>query len=265
MSSLFILGSGYTGRYLYAAATARGSRVWATSRNPDTNLSDLPPHARLTFDLERRETWPLIPPESHVMWCFPARPLTLVRDFAAARLTNIARLVVLGSTSAYRLPDPLADCLPPWIDETMPIDETQPRVQGEEYLRAYCGAVVLRTAGIYGPGRNPLDWIRQQRVGYSDRYVNLIHVEDLAGICLDLCEQEVRGEIYNVSDGMPRTWNEICRQAQDRWGIPAIVQRTGDNGKRIAIDKLQRRLNYRFKYPDLYHALALLEPHRLHP
>ena len=82
-----------------------------------------------------------------------------------------------------------AEYPPPWIDESAPIDLTKPRVQGEEYLRNEHGAIVLRVAGIYGPGRNPLDWIRQGRVGPSRKYVNLIHVEDLAAICLAALEK----------------------------------------------------------------------------
>ena len=89
---------------------------------------------------------------------------------------------MLGSTSAYDTGGS-QEYPPPWIDETAPIDYTKPRVQGEEFLRTECGAIVLRVAGIYGPGRHPYDWITSGRVGLSDKYVNLIHVEDLAAIC----------------------------------------------------------------------------------
>jgi nucleoside-diphosphate-sugar epimerase len=107
-----------------------------------------------------------------------------------------------GSTDTYP---------PPWIDETTAIDLNKPRVQGEELLRNDCAAVILRVAGIYGPGRHPFDWITQGRVGPSRKYVNLIHVEDLATICLVALDIGIPGEVYNVSDGVPRTWMEICR------------------------------------------------------
>ena len=114
-------------------------------------------------------------------------------------------------------------------------------------------------AGIYGPGRNPLDWIRQGRVGPSRKYVNLIHVEDLAGICLAVIEKGKPGEAYNVSDGTPRTWNEICATSQQRWGVTtAAAHKDSAPGKRISNAKLRAELDYRFQHPDLYTALQAL-------
>jgi nucleoside-diphosphate-sugar epimerase len=133
-------------------------------------------------------------------------------------------------------------------------------VQGEEYLREHHGAIVLRVAGIYGPGRNPLDWIRQGRVGPSRKYVNLIHVEDLVVICLQALEKGKPGEIYNVSDGTPRTWDEICATAKERWGVTATkVEEPRSSGKRISTAKLRAELGYVQRHPDLYEALALIE------
>jgi nucleoside-diphosphate-sugar epimerase len=133
-------------------------------------------------------------------------------------------------------------------------------VQGEEFLRNDCGAIVLRVAGIYGPGRNPVDWVRQGRVSPSRKYVNLIHVEDLAAICLLALDKGKPGEAYNVSDGQPHTWNEICTTAQQRWGVTAAAANQNPSpGKRINNAKLQSELGCTLRYPDLYEALASLE------
>ena len=169
-------------------------------------------------------------------------------------------MVVLGSTSAYEASDHSTEYSPPWIDESAPIDLTKPRVQGEEYLREHHGAIVLRVAGIYGPGRNPLAWIRQGRVSPSRKYVNLIHAEDLAAICFLALKKGTPGEAYNVSDGTPRTWNDIYATAQQRWDVAAAEgKEDGSTGKRISTAKLQAGLGYTLKHPDLYEALALIE------
>ncbi len=169
------------------------------------------------------------------------------------------RIVVLGSTSAYDVGDS-REYPPPWIEETAPIDLSRPRVQGEEFLRNECAAIVLRVAGIYGPGRNPLDWIRQGRIGPSVKYVNLIHVEDLASICLAALERGKPGEIYNVSDGVPHTWNEICATAQERWGVTApTMKEAQSSGKRISNRKARVQLGYEFLRSDLYAALDQIE------
>ncbi|MCA1958392.1 MAG: hypothetical protein LDL14_07685 [Nitrospira sp.] len=151
---------------------------------------------------------------------------------------TVNRLVVLGSTSAYQT-TPSRNYPPAWVDETAPLDRSKSRVRGEEWLRTTCQAIVLRVAGIYGHGRNPLHWIKQGRVGPSRKYVNLIHVEDLTNICLAVLEQGVPGEAYNVSDGTPRTWQDICHLAREQFGVQPIVE-VGDEsiGKRIDNGKL---------------------------
>ena len=259
-SLLVVLGSGYTGRMLHRTGTSQGWTVHATSRNPLNNLAGIPSEQRLRFDLEQPSTWPNIPVGADLIWCFPATPLEQVQAFARTLDAPPRRIVVLGSTSAYAAPSHSTEYPPPWINESAPIDLTKPRVQGEEFLRTNCGAIVLRVAGIYGPGRNPLDWIRQGRVGPSRNYVNLIHVGDLAAICLAALDRGQPGETYNVSDGQPHTWNEICVTAQQRWGVTAAAANKDPSpGKRISNSKLRSELGYALRCPDLYEALALIE------
>ncbi|MCX5724265.1 MAG: hypothetical protein NTX84_07085 [Nitrospirae bacterium] len=257
---MIILGCGYTGRFILPLTLQRGTTTWGTSRNPAQQLATVPLPQRLEFDLARPATWERLPAGADLIWCFPASPLAAVQAWAKTQRSRFNRLVVLGSTSAYEVPDDSTDYPPSWIDESAPIDPTKPRVQGEEYLRHEFGAILLRVAGIYGPGRNPLNWITQGRVGPSKKYVNLIHGEDLAAICLVALEQGQPGEAYNVSDGQPHTWNEICETAQQRWGVNSKSV-TGDPspGKRISNAKLRAELGYELKHPDLYQALDLIE------
>ena len=242
---------------------SEGWTVHATSRNPLNNLAGIPSEQRMRFDLEQPSTWLNIPVGADLIWCFPATPLEQVQTFAHMLDAPPRRMVVLGSTSTYEVSDCSTEYPPPWIDESAPIDLTKPRVQGEEYLRKEYGAIVLRVAGIYGPGRNPLEWIKSGRVGSSRKYVNLIHVEDLAAICLLALDKGRPGEAYNVSDGQPHTWNEICGTAQQRWGMTAAAAREDhSSGKRISNAKLRAELSYQFQHSDLYEALDLIESTR---
>ncbi len=94
----------------------------------------------------------------------------------------------------------------------------------------------------------------------SRKYVNLIHVEDLAAICLAAIEKGKPGEAYNVSDGTPHTWDDICATAQQRWGMTATAAKEDRfTGKRISNAKLRSELDYQFRHSDLYEALALIE------
>jgi len=257
--TLVVLGSGYLAKFLLSLKTSYAT-ILHTSRDPDNHLAWLAPEQRVRFDLEQKDTWKNLPSVAHVLWCFPAAPIEVVRQFARDR--SWARLVVLGSTSAYDVGS-FRESPPPWIDESAPVDFDKPRVQGEEFLRKECAAVLLRVAGIYGPGRHPYRWIRSGRVGLSDKYVNLIHVEDLAEICLAALRCGVPGAVYNVSDGTPRTWREIGGRLGERHGVPAPGnEQPQQAGKRIGTAKLRSLLleaGIAIRHPDLFPSLEHLD------
>lgn len=257
---LIVLGCGYTGRRVWRLAADGGLAAWATSRRPDERLSEVPQARRLIFDLVSPETWQTLPDGADLLWCFPAAPFESIRLWAETRRSRLHRLIVLGSTSAYDVPhDPVGTFPPPWIDESAPIDFSKPRVLSEEYLRTEHGATVLRVAGIYGEGRNPVEWIRRGLVRPSDKYVNLIHVEDLANICLLARGRARPGETYNVSDGTPRTWKEIYENAARPRGIVAQQTEAGTHaGKRLSTAKLREAFGPVIEHADLYAELRRL-------
>lgn len=260
--TLTILGSGYTAKFLLPLAQHRYTQVFATSRDPDRHLTHVRRDQRIRFDLMQPETWQAIPPSTDIIWCFPAVPVESVRQFADAVSLHTRRVVVLGSTSAYD------DCAPteyppPWVDEEAPIDQEKPRVQGEELLRKYYNSIVLRVTGIYGPDRNPIEWIRTGRVNRSRKYVNLIHVEDLASSCLAALRHATTSAVYNIGDGTPRTWLEICQVVEQRWGIQSTDSQKADpTGKRVLNRKMCELLKLDgtgLRHSDLFEALDLIQ------
>lgn len=260
MPPLAILGFGYTGRCIFRLARTPARRILASSRRPESHLTDIPPPDRLRFDLTDQSSWHALPCDADLIWTFPATPLDQVQAFARHYCHAGRKLVVLGSTSAYDRNDHPPAELPPWIDETSPVNGDLPRVQGEEYLRTHHGAVILRVAGIYGPHRNPVEWIRRGRVGPTNKFVNLIHVEDLAQLCLQALAYGQPGASYNISDGHPRRWTEICHEVSSRWGVVSPRQAYADeSGKRILNHRALTQLRYRLRYPDFYQALRSIE------
>ncbi|CAE6689350.1 hypothetical protein [Nitrospira defluvii] len=260
MPPLAILGFGYTGRCIFRLARTPARRILASSRRPESHLTDIPPPDRLRFDLTDQSSWHALPCDADLIWTFPATPLDQVQAFARHHCHAGRKLVVLGSTSAYDRNDHPPVELPPWIDETSPVNGDLPRVQGEEYLRTHHGAVILRVAGIYGPHRNPVEWIRRGRVGPTNKFVNLIHVEDLAQLCLQALAYGQPGASYNISDGHPRRWTEICHEVSSRWGVVSPRQAYADeSGKRILNHRALTQLRYRLRYPDFYQALRSIE------
>jgi hypothetical protein len=254
---LVILGTGYTGRRLYHQARGAGWNALTTSRTPHVHLADIPTERRILFALDRPETWNVIPVPAHIIWCFPATPLHLVQAFFAARPLQSGRIIVMGSTSAYG-----KNCGS--VTDQSPLNTRLPRVQGEEYLRTRLGAVVIRLGGLYGPGRHVLDWIRKGKVHNTPKWVNLLHVEDAAGICLQALERAQDGATYLASDGTPRTWAEIFSFATLRWNIPIPPSAPPpETGKRVSIQNTLTDLRYTLRYPDLYQALDQIEKNSL--
>jgi len=78
--------------------------------------------------------------------------------------------------------------------------------------------VILRVPGIYGPRRLPNhEKLKTPMIQPEEsKITNLIHVDDLANICLLACSDNIGNEIINVSDGCPLTttefYEEYCRQ-----------------------------------------------------
>ncbi|MCY4614315.1 MAG: hypothetical protein OXB94_11950 [Nitrospira sp.] len=257
---LVILGAGYTGRFIYRAARRRRRQVFATSRSPSAHLSFAQAGHRIFFDLHQPGTWSQIPPQSDIVWCFPALPQDVASTFAQHAIDRDSRLILLGSTSAYRAGRP------GFIDEGVPVNRSMPRVASEECLRTTYGATVLRLSGLYGPERHVFDWIRKGKIKNSQKYVNLIHIEDVAELCLLALRYATPGSTYIVSDGQPRTWAEICRLAAECFQIaipPATTTR--ETGKRLSPQKILSDFHYRLKHPDLFTALAELESGKAGP
>ncbi len=241
------------GKTLFDMARTKGWNVLATSRHPEDHLPQIPSSQCLSFDLDRSETWSHLPHPAHLVWCFPVVLSDSLQHFFARWDSATGKIIVLGSTSAYQV-------VGTPVTEQSPLQTHQPRVQGEEYLRKTFGAIILRLAGLYGPGRNPLNWIRQGRIRNPQKWVNLIHVRDAAGVCLHALSQGKPGEAYLISDGIPRKWEEIFAYAWKRWNIqkPHVTEQQVA-GKCVSNQKLLMKLQYSLHYPDVYRALEEIE------
>lgn len=243
---MVVLGAGYTGRVVRDLLEAHGYSTLVTRRSPGDCV---------VFDLRKPETWKNVPSAWRAIWTFPAEPPESVRTFSHLLLERVARVVVIGTTSSF-LPDPDGDT----VTAETPLDRTSLRVQGEEQLRLM-GGIILRSSGIYGPDRNPLDWVRRGLVRDMNRIVNLIHVEDLSASILAALERAAPGSSYVVTDGRPRVWKEIVE-----WGIrngylknAPEPESSSRPSRRIDNTKLITELHPELTHLDLFDELRLLE------
>ena len=129
--------------------------------------------------------------------------------------------------------------------------------------------VVLRVAGIYGPGRG--FWFKQfvngeARIeGDGARVLNSIHLEDVVGSIVAALEQGMPGRIYNAADDQPSTQLEFFQWLSQRLGKPLPpraepsadpARKRGLTNKRVSNLRLKTELGYSFRYPTFKEGYA---------
>lgn len=124
-------------------------------------------------------------------------------------------------------------------------------------------AVVLRVAGIYGPGRGHSfqQFLRgEARIeGNGARLLNMIHRDDVIGCILAALKKGKPGAVYNAVDNEPVSQLDFLKwlAAELKRPLPPVIaaeveilRKRGITNKRVGNAKLKSELNYQFKHPD---------------
>lgn len=251
MARIALLGCGFTGSVVIPLLSERGHTVTATRRSP------APGYHR--FDLNDPSSWDAAAGVDACILLFPAEPPARVQQWIDQSGAGGKRIVVVGTTSSYLLIEGSDR-----VTEENPLDLSVPRVEGEELLRKE-GAVVLRSSGIYGRSggtiRNPLDWLRRGLIRDGTRFVNLIHVGDLARAIVAALDAPVAGKQFIISDGTPRRWDEIAEWARQHGLVDTRFSgATGERvSKRLSNAAMLRELLPELLHPDLFAEIFRLE------
>ncbi len=187
-------------------------------------------------------------------------------------LTNVGRVIYISTTGVYGAGD--GD----WVDESTPCrplrEGGRASLDAEQRLAAHRlgnRGVVLRLAGIYGPGRIPR--AAALKAGEpidapADGFLNLIHVDDATEIVLAAETRSQPPAMYVVSDGHPVERREYYAELARLVGAPPPVFVSPDptspaaqraaSDKRVRNEKLVRELSVTFRYPSYREGLAAI-------
>ncbi|HSH30636.1 MAG TPA: SDR family NAD(P)-dependent oxidoreductase, partial [Thiohalobacter sp.] len=128
--------------------------------------------------------------------------------------------------------------------------------------------------GIYGPGKLPLERIRQGLPilrAEDCPYTNRIQVDDLIAACRAAMERGTPGAAYNVADGHPSTMADYFARIAKAAGLPPPptvtraeapgklsrgMQAFMNESKRLDNRRLREELGVELKYPELEAGLA---------
>jgi len=168
------------------------------------------------------------------------------------------RLVFVSSTAVYHQNDGS------WVDESSPTEPTH--FSGKRMLeaeavahRADFGSVVLRCAGIYGPGRTRLiDAVRTGTARWAEgspRFTNRMHRDDVAGALAHLLFHESPHPIYVGVDEDPAPEREVFAFLAARLGVAEPPAGRSDGSHRAAGNKrcngaLLRSSGYQLRFPS---------------
>jgi nucleoside-diphosphate-sugar epimerase len=185
---------------------------------------------------------------------------SIYRDGAAHLVTCFpgARLLFTSSTSVYAQRDGS------WVDGNSLAEPSSAKgriLREAEEIVLSSGGIVLRLAGIYGPGRSLLlQSVLNGSASISDgadRWVNQVHREDIASAIFLLAREEAKTStrIFNVVDDLPAPRGEILSWLSATLGKPlsnsteAVGRRRADTNKRVSNRKL-RALGWSPRYRD---------------
>lgn len=255
--TIMIVGCGYTGTRLASLAQAAGikvvatRRVWEESPNFDTVNLDVTDASGRWADL--------LSPSTFVVWSVPTLPklddhLEPLRiALAAAREAKVAGFIYISSTSVF------GDHGGERVSDDSPCDPDAPaghmRLESEDLVREFEGlrGMVVRPAGIYGPGRDVATSIQSGRYEIVDpaKITNRIHVHDLARILLFVARHGDVGQAFNAADGNATTVAEVVDFLVDSYGIPRPATATlEDYAQRRGVDAAARWRNQHWVCPD---------------
>jgi nucleoside-diphosphate-sugar epimerase len=281
-ANTLIVGCGYLGTRVAALLRHRGERVIATVRSParaeGLRTQGIEPAIADVLD---PGSLAALPGAGRVLYCVgfdraagPAMRSVYVdglRNVLDAIAGRVGRLVYASSTGVY------GSCGEDWIDEDTPVDPAHESgrvvLEAENLLRDRCGVmglplVILRFAGLYGPGRVPrrasLE-LGEPIVGDPDRPLNLVHIADAATAAVAALDRGAPGRIYLVSDDRPLPRRAYYTRAAELLGAPAprfVPPVSGSPealreaaSKRVSNRRLKMELGVTLAYPDVYAGL----------
>jgi nucleoside-diphosphate-sugar epimerase len=280
---VLVIGCGYVGSRLALKLAGGGHEVFGLRRSPAPDSSLAAAGVRL---LVANITQPgtLVPLAVNFDWVVncvsssPGGPDEYRRVYLEGTANLLAwlasnpplRFVYTSSTGVYAQDDGSL------VDESSPTEgETEAGrmlVATEQLLlkaarRGFPG-IVLRLAGIYGHGRGY--WLKQflsgQAVieGKGERYLNMIHVDDVVGAILAALMKAPSGSVYNVVDNEPVQQITIFQWLSKTLGreLPpygeaaGTTRKRGATNKRVSNRKLTTELQYDLEYPTFREGYA---------
>ena len=284
LGRLFVFGLGYTGLALVRRLKKQGWIVGGTVQSEERRAA-LAAEGIAAYVFDGARPFPefdtALARVTHLLASIPpvgdADPV-LAHHAAALAAIKLKWVGYLSTTGVY------GDCDGGWVDERAGLHPTgsrgRARVAAEtawlDLVYAGVPVHVFRLAGIYGPGRSPLDAVRAgtaRRIVKPGQVFSRIHVDDIATVLAASMAQPNPGAVYNVCDDEPAPPQDVIAYAAALLGVPAppdvpfgeavktmseMARSFYDDNKRVSNRRIKDELGVDLAYPDYRAGLKAL-------
>lgn len=275
MNKLVCFGLGYSAQVLARRLDAQGWQVFGTTRSERAvrKLRDEGFEAALfSGEAASAEASDALKSATHVLVSIaPGAEGDAVLAHHAQDLAAAPALQWIGYLSTVGV---YGDHSGAWIDEETRLnpksERSRMRVVAEKAWIEFGEKTgkdvqLFRLAGIYGPGRGPLENVRQgkgRRIVKKAQVFNRIHVEDIANVLEASIAAPRAGAIYNVSDDEPAPPQDVVTYAAGLLGVElprevafedADLSPMGrsfySENKRVSNARIREELGVKLAYP----------------
>lgn len=262
---VLMAGCGDLGQRVAALLLARGDEVYALRRNPPVQQGGSVQWLR--GDLTRAGSIPVLPGRITQLVYLPAPDAREEQAYRAVfvealghllqvlRGQPLKRVLFVSSSAVY------GEHGEEWVDEDTP--PAPPGFNGKVLLEAEhllqsqpVPSIVLRLAGLYGPGR--LQLLERLRAGKACaprapvHWSNRIHVDDAAAAIVHLLQLREPQPLYLGVDDTPLPLHQLYGELAERIGAAAVPD--GPAPAAIGSKKLSnarlRGTGFRLQWPD---------------
>jgi nucleoside-diphosphate-sugar epimerase len=168
------------------------------------------------------------------------------------KLSSIKKVVFVSSTSVY--PDLNCEVTEDEIEEPFKSSGTA-LLKFESLLNnsVEFKTTILRFAGLIGYERKPGRFLAgKKEVINAQAPVNLIHRDDCINIIHQIIQKNIWSETFNACADLHPTRKDYYINTTSKLGLipPTFVETNDYSYKIVSNEKLKKRLNYVYKYPD---------------
>lgn len=271
MYTIQIVGAGYTGMRIAHFFKSKKQKVFALTRSAEKaealKADGIEP---IIADLTRSETLKVIPAAHFIVIC-PAPDESTEATYEAVYLKGIQNyleaikknpkpflIVYLSSTGVWR--DQKGDLFDESVEPAPKSEKARILYEAEQQvLSSGLPAAVLRLSGIYGPKRNRLDAFRKGEWPQgADRWMNMIHVDDIAESLPVFFKNAKEGQVYLGTDDEPFKMSDLADWLAQSMGVKRQFSfECFDGGRRLSNQKF-KSLGIQLKYPTFREGYSAL-------